>query len=396
MIDLSLDILSVASVMLILSFLYHAFALYEARAFVRRRRGDPDDVSWPPVTLLKPLAHWDEQVRRNLETFCRQEYPRYQLLLALPAREKASAALLTLAAMPCRASLRWQVCDVPLAANPKVSELLQVYPFAEHEVLVLSDADIRVDPAYIRRVVAPLRDPGVGLVTCLYIAPEAIGVPGAIEALMINVDFIPSVLVGRRLFGSRFALGATIAIKKEVLEAVGGFQALADYLADDYQLGWRVRRAGYRIAIADYIVQNIVPPMRFEDLYRHQVRWSRTIRVNQPIGWFFSLITHLVFWSALWLFLNGFSDEGWQLLSAALVFRLIEGYCLNTWLDGLPSYWRVAWLMPVKDLLSFLVWLLSFTGSRVHWAGRDYVVGRDGRMVAVEQPVREQITTANR
>lgn len=280
--------------------------------------------------------------------------------------------------------VQWVVCDLRLAENPKISEVLQLYPLAEHDVLILSDADMRVDTAYIARVVAPLQDPRVGVVTCLYRVREAPTLFGIVEALMINVDFVPSVLVARRLFGLKFAFGASIAIRREVLEAIGGFEALADYLADDYQIGHRAWEAGYHVVLADYLVENRVPAMSFGDLYRHQLRWARTNRVCEPAGWFFSQITHLTFWALTWLALSGFSEVGWRLLGATLLFRVLEGGYMNARLDGLRRYWRIAWLMPLKDLFSLAMWFLSFTGNRVYWAGRQYLVARDGRMKEVD------------
>ncbi len=383
---ITITVLDIVSLIVIASFLYHFLSLYEVEMFVRRRRQTPAPTAYrPPVTLLKPLAGWDDQVHQNVQSFCQQHYPPYQMILGTADLDQQRVAAARLAA-ECRAAVRWEVCHPPLAVNPKISELLHMDRLAEHEVLVLSDADIRVGPDYLARVVAPLQDPLIGLVTCLYTSRQAATTPAAVEALMINVDFIPSVLVANRLFGSRFVMGATVAIRREVLEAAGGFAALADYLADDHQLGVRVRQAGYQIVISDYIVENCLPTMRLGDLFRHQVRWSRTIRVNQPAGWFFSVITHLMVCSTMWLLLTNFSPSGWHLVGLALVFRLLEGGYMNARLNGLPDYWRVAWLMPFKDAFSFLMWVLSFTDSRVHWAGRDYLVARDGRMAALEPP----------
>ncbi len=395
MIDLTaVPILDILSLIIVLSFTYHIIVLYEVAVFSRHAPGTPDDPYEPSVTLLKPLTEWTDQVRENLLSFCRQDYPDYDLIAGIPRRDAMEIAQKALTSGPCQRPIHWEVCNPELTPNPKISELLHLYPHARRDVLILSDADIRVGPDYIRQVVAPLSNPTVGAVTCLYTTPEATTLPGIVEALIINVDFIPSVLVAHHLFGARFMLGATIALRRATLEAIGGLRALANYLADDYQLGVRVVRAGYRIAISRHIVENRLPPMSLLDLYRHQLRWARTIRVNQPVGWLFSCISFLTGWAVLWLVASDFSAVGWRLLAMTTIFRMLEGSYLNDSLNGLRAYWRVAWLMPVKDAFYMLVWFLSFTGNRVHWAGREYVVNRDGRMTLLGAP--ESETMAHR
>lgn len=368
------------TIIIVAAVAYHALALYEVRAFARRQRAVAQPSSLPPVTVLKPLSEWDSATQENLASFCHQRYPRYQLLVGIPPAVGSDLTALVGRVPAADTEVQWVVCTQRLATNPKVSELLHLYPLAAHDLLVFTDADIRVEPDFLARIVAPLQLPEVGVVTCLYRVREAPTWPAAVEALMTNVDFTPSVLVARRLFGLKFTLGAGIAVRRQVLEAVGGFVGLADYLADDYQIGHRASQAGYRVVLADSVVEHRLPPMGLRDLYRHQVRWARTHRVCQPTGWFFSIITHLTFWSTAWLALSGFSDAGWRLVGVTLVFRVLEGRYLNACLDGLRPFWKVAWLMPLKDLFSLTMWVLSFTGNRVHWAGREFVVSRDGRM----------------
>lgn len=374
----------VVSVIATASLAYHLLALYEVTHFIRRRRTTPDNVFSPPVTLLKPLVDWNRETRENLASFCRQRYPRYQILVGFPARDAPELGAVNLTTPSPGGTVQGVTCDRRLAVNPKVSELLHLEPLAEHEVLVLCDADMRVGPEYIAHAVAPLRDPEVGVVTFLYCMREAPTLPAAVEALMINVDFAPAVLVARRLFGLKFALGASIGIRRDVLHALGGFEGLADYLADDYQIGHRAWQAGYRVVLSDYVVENRLPAMGFRDLYRHQLRWARTYRLYRPVGWFFSIIGHLSFWVTTWLVFSGFAKMGWRLVGLTLIFRILEGGYLNTRLNGLRGYWKVAWLMPVEDLFSLAMWALSLRGSRVHWAGREFVVTTDGRMQEVE------------
>ena len=363
---------------------YHVLTLYEVTRFARRRR-TPSGVSFfPPVTLLKPVVTWDEQTRDNVASFCRQHYPPYQLLAGIPPHHSANPLVGELATPPSDVVVQWVTCNRHLATNPKINKLLHLYPLEQHDILILSDADMRVDTEYIAQTVAPFHDSEVGVVTCLYSVREAPTLPAAIEALMINMDFAPSVLVARRLFGMKFALGASIAIRREVLDASGGFQTLADYLADDYQIGHRAWQAGYRVVLSDCVVENRLPAMSFRDLSRHQLRWARTHRICQPVGWFFSIIAHVTFWATAWLALSGFAEAGWRLVGATLIFRVLQGRYVNRRLNGLSAFWKVAWLVPLKDLFSLTLWALSFTSGRVHWAGREFVVAGDGRMQEVD------------
>ncbi len=267
-----------------------------------------------------------------------------------------------------------------MAVNPKVSQLIQLEGAIAGDIVVVSDDDIRVGPDYLARIVLPFRDPGVGAVTCLYVSRTAPTWSAAIEALAVNIDFAPAVLVARRLFGVKFALGASLAVRREILASLGGFRGMADYLADDYQLGRQVLARGFRLTLAPYLVENTLPPLDLAFLWRHQLRWSRTNRVCQPVGWFFSVVTQLLVWTLVWAAGRGFDGPSRTVIAGMVAFRLAEAWLINRALGGLRPFWKYAWLIPPKDLFSTAMWALSFTGRRVHWAGQDYLVSADGRM----------------
>jgi len=361
---------------------YHVLAIFEVVAFVRHcRRVRPGGFA-PTVTILKPVAAWDGRVYDNLLTFCRQDYPGFRLVIGVKAADVAAglkpAPGFASCSSGCEAEL--VVCDRELAVNPKVSQLLQLEGAIAGDIVVVSDDDIRVGPDYLARTIRPFQDPTVGAVTSLYVSRTAPNWAAAVEALAVNIDFAPAVLVARRLFGVKFALGASLALRREILAAVGGFGAVGDYLADDYELGRQVLARGFRLALAPYIVENTLPPMDPVFLFRHQLRWSRTNRVCQPVGWFFSVITQLFAWTLVWAALRGLDSWGRAVLGGVVAFRLAGAYVINRELGGLRSFWKYAWLIPPKDLFSTAMWALSFTGRRVHWAGRDYLVFADGRM----------------
>ncbi len=376
---LSRQVYRVASGVLLLGLAYHLLAVVEVLAFVRHcRRVRPAGFT-PLLTVLKPVAAWNGRVYENLLSFCRQNYPRFRLAIGLkaPADPEPAPDFATCSA-GCRVEL--VVCDRNLAVNPKVNQLIQLEHAIAGDIVIVSDDDIRVGPDYLGRVVLPFTDPAIGAVTCLYVCRAAPTWAAAVEALAVNVDFAPAVLVARRLFGVKFALGASIAIRREILADLGGFAAVADYLADDYHLGRLVLARGFKLTLAPYIVENTLPAMDIGFLFRHQLRWNRTNRFCQPAGWFFSVITHLLTWTLVWGLVRGFDGRARTVLGGVVAFRLGEAYLINRELGGLRPFWKYAWLIPLKDLFSTAMWALSFTGRRVHWAGRDYLVSADGRM----------------
>lgn len=370
-----------------IAILYNLAGVYEVWAFTARRRPCTTNGKLPPVTVLKPLTAWNTDVRENLASFCHQDYPKYQVVIG-PKPDHAAAVQRQL---PCphddRREVTVVVCDDRRAVNPKINQVLQMDPAARYDVLVLADADMRVTPEYLRCVVAPLTDPEVGVVTCYHVAHDAPTTAALVEALLINTEYLPSILVGRRLQGMHFGFGATLATRRDVLQAIGGWDTLGDYLADDYQLADRAARAGFRVVLSDYLVESRLSPMTWREMILHQLRWARTNRACQPTGWFFSIITHLTFWSVVWWIVSGLSTTGRDLVLLTLVFRAVQSTYYNARINGLRPAWRGAWLVPLRDAIYFLVWLWSHLTDEVTWAGRTYQVFPDGRMREVPTEV---------
>lgn len=368
------------SLLIAVAVLYHLLAIYEVWMFTQGHNERVEEERLPPVTVLKPLTTWDMETRQNVHTFCDQDYPAFQVVLgpkpdALPALRRLP---------PCPSTDRRRVdvvvCDRRVAVNPKISQVLQMWPTAEHDYVVMADADMRVTPEYLRRVVAPLLDPRVGVVTCFHSAREVETLPALFEALLVNGQYLPSILVGRRVMGMRFAFGATIAFRRDVLERIGGFEALADYLADDYQMAYQAWQKGYKVVLSDYIVESRLPAMSWRQLFSHQLRWARTNRACQPTGWFFSVVTHLTTWSMAWWLLSGFSPTGWRVIVLTFLFRTLQSAYYNARLEGLRPAWTGAWLTPLADLFFTLMWGISFLKDTVVWAGREYEIFSDGTM----------------
>lgn len=364
---------------------YQLVQLVAAWRFLRRSRSDAprSAAPCPPVTVLKPLKGPGLELDANLESFCRQDYPAYQIVFGVedprdPAVEVVRGLM-----------RRFPNLDIALAighedgANRKVANLVHMMHHAKHDVLVLSDADIRVRPDYLQRLVAPLADPAVGLTTCLYRGRAVGGLPAMVESLLINTDFLPMVLMAQWVQRFRYAYGASIAFRREALDAIGGFEEMRAYLADDNLLGRRVAEAGWRLLLLPYVVETIPDSQTMRDVWRHHLRWARTYRVCQPIGWFATIIIQTTLWGVLAVVATGGSPIGWLALATALLCRLLGLRAIAGMLHDTDTI-RHLWLVPPKDLAYSGVWLASWLGRDVDWSGQRLRVLPDGRMTLVE------------
>jgi ceramide glucosyltransferase len=267
---------------------------------------------------------------------------------------------------------------------------MQMMEHATHDVLVLSDADIRVRPDYLRTMVRPLQQPKIGLSTCLYRARGTFGLPTVLESLLVNTDFVPMVLIADWL-AIRTAYGASIAIRRAALDAIGGFAAAADQLADDYVLGHRIAAAGYELAVLPYVVETILDAVTLREVWRHQIRWARTYRTVQPLGWFMAIVTHVTTWAVLLWLVTGGAPLAQRMLLAALGARVLAlGVLMIQLREGeAPLH---LWLLPPKDLLVSAIWIGSWLGRDVEWSGRRFRVEPNGRLVAL--PARSFVSGA--
>lgn len=336
---------------------------------------------WPPLSLLKPIHGLHGGLEENIASMFAQDYPQHEILFgfqdpddpAIPVVESVAARF---PRVPC------QIVRVPEAAGPnrKARVLAALAARARHGILVVSDQDMRVDPRYLRSVAAGFDDVEVGLVTCPYRTLEARGVGAILEALSVNVDFMPSVLVARQLEGLSFALGATMAVRREALRGIGGFEALQPLLADDYELGNRLHRQGWRLALSTYVVDNSVGETTFGQFFRHQLRWARGYRVCRPLGYFFGIVMNGTVFAAGLLSLWHGSAAACALATAWLALRLAAGLHHHLRLGGRAAQWPWMLLLPLKDLLNFALWALAWIGDEVEWGHRRFRLKRDGSM----------------
>ena len=328
-----------------------------------------------PVSILKPVHGRDPHLYEALRSHAQQKYPQFEILFGVTrADDPAIVDIERLRAEFAALPISLHIVNTA-ALNAKAGVLAHLAKHARHPVLLVNDADIKVPPGYLQQVTAPLADAHVGLVTCLYRA-SADSWPSRMEALGIATEFALSVLVARLLGVAEFALGSTMALRAETLAEIGGFEAIADYLADDYQLGRHISERGYRIQFAAPVVETALGVQSWTEVWRHQVRWSRTIRVSRASGYYGYAITHATFWALLALA----GGAGWA-AAAALALRITAGVCAGLVLRD-RKVLLLAPLIPLRDLFGFAVWIAGLFGDTVLWRGQVLRLRRDGRLIS--------------
>jgi len=359
----------------IASICYYMLCIWSAAAFLREQKTAGKRVyptpTLPGVSILKPLKGADPEMYEGFRSHCVQDYPEYEIIFGVSeADDPALEFVKSLKQEFPQHAIRILVCEQQLGANIKVSNLAQMAREAKCNILVVSDSDIRVPSDYLRRVVAPLSDSSVGLVTCLYRGVASGTLGSRLESLGISTDFIPGVLAARAIEGGiRFGLGSTLAFRRLELQAVGGFESFADYLADDYELGKRIAALGKEVKISDVVVETFLPRYTIREFLQHQLRWARTVRDARPWGYVGLGLTFGFPWALLAVAAANGTSLTWGLLTAVLTMRLGVTFAVG---------WRVLRdrqaitmipLLPVRDIVALLVWLVSFAGHTVVWRG---------------------------
>jgi ceramide glucosyltransferase len=358
-----------------------------AAAAMRRFAGEDasDATAFPSITILKPLHGAEPGLHDKLASFCDQDYPGpVQILFGVQdANDPAIAVVDGLIAERPGADLQLLVSTHPAGPNPKVATLIGLQGRIRHDVVVLSDSDVSVERNYLARTVATLAQPGVGLVTCLYRGMPVPSLWARLASMAIDYDFLPKVLVGLALGLARPCFGSTIAMRRETLERIGGFDAFLEYLADDNAIGEAVRGIGMRVAIPRWIVEHACPERSFMELWSHELRWARTLRAVSPAGYAGMVITHPLPFALLGASLNGLGALGGGGIVAAIACRLVLQLQVDHTLHVSTSRW---WLGPARDLLAFVVYVASFFVDVVSWRGQRYRVRADGTLVSVVEP----------
>ena len=363
----------------VLAAIYHLLALVAALA--RAGRGSPKYAEQeklsdtPGVSILKPVHGRDPHFYEAIRSQADLDYPEYEILFGLNnPQDPALEDLNRLEAEFPERKIR-VILSPRRMPNGKVGVLAVLEREARYSVLVVNDSDIAVERDYLRRVTSALAEPAVGLVTCLY---RAMGDtwPARWEALGIATDFAPSLLVARMIGVAEFALGSTMALRAADLAKIGGFETIGEYLADDYQLGRRISSRGDRIAVAGTVVATWLSAKSWRDVWRHQVRWSRTIRCSRAAGYYGYVITNATVWALVAL-----CAKAWPVAVAALTVRLLAGIATAGLVLHDPSAARLWFLIPFRDLVGFAIWVAGLGGSTVEWRGEKIRLTKDGRIV---------------
>jgi ceramide glucosyltransferase len=363
---------------------YYLLSVIAAARFFSRSRVPGNRELLLPVSIMIPLHGADFEAYENYARFCSLDYPEFQIVFGVREAKDSSVPIVhkLISDFPDR-DIALVISDQTLGQNLKVSNLQNMLAAVKHEQIVIVDSDIRVERDYLRKVLVSLSDSHVGLVTCLYRAARASDLGAKLEAVGITGEFAAGVLMAWMLEGVKFALGSTMATTRARLAAIGGFPALADYLADDFMLGNLIAKEGYEVQLSHCVVETAMPPIGLLGMMRHQMRWARSTRISRPMGYLGLILTYGTALALLLVAVDGASMFSLVVLAITLVIRLSMAWVIGVHWLGDRLLLKYFWLVPIRDLLSFLIWCLSWVGKRVEWRGRQYEVARDGKMIQV-------------
>jgi ceramide glucosyltransferase len=383
-----LSIISLAILILALAPLaYYLLSFYCVLEYLQGlRRLPPVNRSFvPPVSIVKPVRNVDREAYENFSSFCRLDYPKYEIVFAVADRDDPVIPVIQkLQQSFPMCSIRLVTAVANLGANNKVNNLCQLVQEAKHELIVMSDSDVRVEPDYLRNVVAPFSDPRVGVVTALYRGISGRGLVSALDDLGMYTDSAPAALVARKLEGKmRFAFGWTMATTKKVLSEIGGFESMVNHHSDDFELGNRISELGYRVELMRKPVEMVLPDESFGEFLKHELRWSIGLRNVRPVGYVGMLLTHGLPWTLLAVALA--TASGWGSVAIAyavayLILRLGVVWTTAVWGLGDSQIAGKLWLVPLHDAISFVVWVGGFFSNKIVWRGSVYRV-RKGLLI---------------
>jgi ceramide glucosyltransferase len=362
-------------------FFYYVFALVAASRFSSKAQLQPDFA--PPVSILKPIRGLDRETYENYASFCRQDYPDFEIIFCVSdERDPAIHVIEKIIADFPQRPINLLIGSEPLGVSDKVNKLCRLVREARHEIIVISDSDVRVAPDFLRKFVGYFRNPEIGGVSCLYRGMSDGSVGSDLETLGNSTDFVPGVLVAWLMGGVDFMLGAVMGTTKRQLANIGGFEFLVNHLSDDYELGNRITKGGHRVEVCREPVDIVYPRQSLAQALRHQLRWNMTVRCSRPWGHFGLLFSQGLPWTLLAMILA----PNWPVAIAYLLayagLRAAVAWRIGVSLMGDPLVKRKLWMLPLRDAVAFLVWLWSFFPQRIHWRGQDFYI-RDKRLVPV-------------
>jgi len=381
-----MDIIGFILVMIsVSSIIYHILAAYCAALFrmniARTQRGLGKIKKWPKVVCLKPLCGEDKSGFLNLVSFMRMDYHDYMLLLGIADNKDPAFKIAKSMKRYFPYQIILSIGEAKCGSNRKVRNLIHMEKYLppDTEIVIISDSDVRVEEDYIKSMVVPfLDDPQLGATTAIYKVVEDVDLPELIESMNVETNFVPGVLLATTFAPLKYAFGASIAIRMDVLKKIGGFASIKDYLADDYMLARKIIEAGYKVKLAPHVVSVIPTLNSVKEAFSHMLRWNRTIRVCNPVGYFFSGICYPFFWSfTTCIYFDAALFSVFLFLGSAFI-RMLCSALVSAWIDS-DLFKGV--LTPVWDVVSIFMWMWGLFGNKVKWRGREYRVLRDGRII---------------
>ncbi len=372
--------------LVIASGVYHLLSFYSGWVFFNAVINKPNTEFTPPISILKPLRGGDNQTYQCLASFCLQDYPQYEIIFGVLDEKDTAIELVK------KLQIEFPNKDIKLVVNArrigtsaKVSNLANMLLIATYDTLVISDSDVYVSSDYLKTIISPLSDEKVGLVTCLYSATQANNFSALMEAIALMGEFALGVLTARQLDGVKFAFGPSIATKKSVLAEFGGFEAISNRLGDDFLLGNLTASLGYQVCLSSYSVKINIPDYSFWDMFLHQLRWARSTKFRRPLGYIGLLFTFSTMLSILLILVAPLSLLTW----VAVIFALTARF-LAAWYIGIRKYKdsilrKYFYLLPIRDILSFIIWVTSFLSNKVIWCGDIYKLQAGGKLTLIKK-----------
>lgn len=363
--------------------IYYTVATIAASRFFRRERSRKLRNYTPAVSVLKPVRGADSFTYENYASFCRQEYPDYEILFAVNDSSDEAVPIIhrLIGEFPSR-EIRLLIGAENLGANRKVNKLARLSREARHEILVLTDGDVRVGPNYLREVVAPFVDENTGAVTSFYRSIAVRNLGAELEAIGASGDFFAGVLMAELTEGVNFALGASVVTTKRWLSKIGGFEGIAGMLSDDYELGLRIAEAGGRVILSREPVWTMYPAQTVKTFWEHQVRWARTVRICRPLSYLGLIFTLGLPWAVMAAIVAPAHWIAAAYFLGYLLLRLLMAWTVGVWGVGDDTLRQKLWLVPLRDAIYFFVWLAAFGSNRIVWGGEKYLLEK-GRMIPV-------------
>jgi ceramide glucosyltransferase len=337
---------------------------------------------WPPVTILKPVHGLEKKQRENFRSACLQDYPQYEVVFCVQdSQDPVLPILKEIEEEFGTERVTITIGDRQVGPNGKINNLLGGLFRARHDILVISDSDVHLKPDYLKSIVAPLADPEVGCVCTLYKATSADRWFEKMELLTFNADFIPSVIFAHTTGASNFCLGPSMALHRFTLEAIGGLESLVDYLVEDYEVGRRLLVSGKKVALVRHFIDIVVDLKNPSQWWAHQIYWDQNTRVARPIGFLATILIRSVPFSLLYGMLRSADTMGLAVFGMAIGLRLITAAFMMGWGFQDHEGLRDIALLPLRDMVGLITWLLAFTKRTLIWRGSEYILTRDGRLV---------------